>query len=155
MRVRLAEPADAGAMSKVLVASISELCAADHGGRPEAIANWTRNKTPESVRGWLENAANRLFVAEEDGVILGVGGWNAAGEIILNYVSPDARFRGVSRAILAALEDAMRKSGVTDARLDSTATARRFYRDAGWQEGQGGSSCSHSVPCYPMTKRLA
>ena len=44
--VRRAEPDDVLAMSRVLTASIIELCAADHGNDPAAIAAWTRNKTP-------------------------------------------------------------------------------------------------------------
>lgn len=43
-------------------------------------------------------------MAVEGGMILGVGAVTDKGEITLNYVSPDARFRGVSRALLGALE---------------------------------------------------
>jgi Acetyltransferase (GNAT) domain len=45
-----------------------------------------------------------LLVAVEHGTILAVGGVSEAGHITLNYVSPDARFRGVSRALVAALD---------------------------------------------------
>ena len=155
MIIREATPKDAEAMSVVLVASITELCGADHQGRPEALAEWTANKTPESIRGWFDNPENRLLVADEDGAILGVGGFNVGGEIILNYVAPSARFRGVSRALLAALEDGMRADGIAEARLDSTKTARRFYIDAGWQEAAGESSKFCNVRCRTMTKRLA
>ncbi len=50
------------------------------------------------------------------------------GEILLNYVSPDARFRGVSRAMLAALESPAAERGARRRRLESTETAHRFYR---------------------------
>jgi GNAT superfamily N-acetyltransferase len=155
MRIRDAFPSDAEAMSQVLVASITELCAEDHRGRPEALAEWTANKTPESIRGWFDRPENRLLVAEEDGAILAVGGFSSEGEITLNYVAPSARFRGVSRAMLAAIEDAMRARGIAEARLDSTKTARRFYLAAGWQEGTGESSKFCHVRCRTMTKRLA
>lgn len=155
MIVREATPDDAEAMSAVLIASITELCGEDHRGRPEALAEWTANKTPQSIRGWFDNPENRLLVADEDGAILGVGGFNVSGEIILNYVAPTARFRGVSRALLAALEDGLRANGIAEARLDSTKTARRFYINAGWQEGAGESSKFCNVRCRTMTKRLA
>lgn len=155
MIIREATPKDAEAMSVVLVASITELCGEDHQGRPEALAEWTANKTPESIRGWFNNPENRFLVAEEDGAILGVGGFNLGGEIMLNYVAPAARFRGVSRALLADLEDRLRANGIVDARLDSTKTARRFYIDAGWLEGAGESSKFCNVRCRTMTKRLA
>ncbi|MCB1500014.1 MAG: GNAT family N-acetyltransferase [Bauldia sp.] len=155
MRVREARPEDAEAMSAVLVASITELCCDDHGGRPEALAEWTADKTPEDMRRWLAKASDRLFVAEEgDGEIVGVGGFNAGGEVTLNYVAPSARFRGVSRAMLATLEDRMRASGITEARLDSTTTARRFYLESGWREGEGASARFCNVRCRTMTKRL-
>ncbi len=155
MRIREAAPKDAEAMSAVLVASITELCAEDHQGRPEALAEWTANKTPESIRGWFDNPENRLLVADEDGAILGVGGFNTAGEIILNYVAPSARFRGASRALLAALENGLRANGIAEARLDSTKAARRFYLSAGWREGAGESSKFCNIRCRTMTKRLA
>jgi len=155
MRIREALPSDAEAMSAVLIASITELCDEDHQRRPEAVGEWTANKTPESVRRWFDNPANRLLVADEDGTVVGVGGFNSEGEIILNYVAPPARFQGVSKAMLAALESDMRIRGFTEARLDSTKTARRLYLDAGWREGPAQSSKFCSVPCHTMTKRLA
>ena len=49
--VRQAVPADAEAMSKVLIASNTELCVADHQGNPDRLAN----KTPEGVAAWFAN----------------------------------------------------------------------------------------------------
>jgi GNAT superfamily N-acetyltransferase len=155
MRIREALPSDAKAMSTVLIASITELCAEDHGGRPEALAEWTANKTPESIRLWFDNPANRLFVADQDGEIVGVGGFNTDAEIILNYVSPAARFRGVSKAMLHVLEREMLALGFSEAHLDSTTTARRFYEQAGWRAGAGESSKFCNTRCRTMTKRLA
>lgn len=154
MRVRKARPEDAEAMSAVLIASITELCVADHGGRPEALAEWTANKSPDGVRQWFGNTTHRLFVAEEDGEILAVGGFSAAGEITLNYVSPSARFRRVSRAMLTTLEDEMRAAGISEARLHSTSTARRFYLEGGWREGAETAAKFCNVRCQAMTKRL-
>ena len=45
-----------------------------------------------------------MLVAVEANSIVVVGMVADDGEILLNYVSPDARLRGVSRATLAALE---------------------------------------------------
>lgn len=53
--VRPAGPADATAMSAVLIASIRDLCTADHRNDPEILAGWLRNKTPEMVRKMLDN----------------------------------------------------------------------------------------------------
>jgi hypothetical protein len=44
------------------------------------------------------------MVAVDGGIILAVGPVTDTGKITLNYVSPDGRFRCVSRALLRALE---------------------------------------------------
>jgi hypothetical protein len=85
------------------------------------------NKTPEIFKSWIR-AGNALLVAIEDERILAVGCVTDVGEITLNYVSPDARFRGVSGVLLAVLEDRARERGNERCTLKSTETARRFYR---------------------------
>lgn len=55
-----------------------------------------------------------------------------AGEILLNYVSPYARFEGVSKAMLARMEADARALGVSSMILESTRTARLFYLSAGY-----------------------
>jgi GNAT superfamily N-acetyltransferase len=155
MFIREARAEDADAMSSVLVASISELCVPDHGRDPAVIARWTANKTPEGIRHWFDNSENRLFVAVEDsGDVLGVGGISTEGEIRVNYVSPGARFRGVTKALTAHMEDALRAMGIDEARLTSTATAHRLYRAAGWVDAGPRGMCFGVVTAQPMTKSL-
>ena len=151
--IRRAAPADVPAMSRVLIASITALCAADHGGDPAIIAGWTRNKSPDSVARWVDDPRLTTLVALVDGAVAAVGMLNGPDEVGLNYVSPDFRHMGVSKAMLAALETAMRERGTTLGRLTSTATAHRFYRSAGWLDA-GPPDQSHSVTGYPMTKGL-
>lgn len=146
---------DAETICVVLRRSISELCVADHRNEPVILDAWLANKTPENVRRWIERADNNLLIAEEGDVILAVGCVTDAGEVTLNYVSPDARFRGVSKAMLAALEATARQRGATRCALVSTETARRFYHSAGYlddgpPEGRFGAKSS-----YPMAKSLA
>ena len=73
-------------------------------------------------------------MAVEDGRIAGVGGVTDTGLVTLNYVSPEARLRGVSRAMMAALERRARERGNRECTLVSTATARRFYLACGYLE---------------------
>ena len=70
--VRPAEPADAEAMSTVLIASIRDLCTADHRNDPEILAGWLRNKTPEMVLRMFDNPGALLLVAEHDGKVAAV-----------------------------------------------------------------------------------
>ena len=154
MEIRDAAPEDAKAACDVLIRSISELCAADHGNDPAILGRWLSNKTPEIVAGWAKQPGNSLLVAVEGDVVLGVGSVTDAGEITLNYVAPDSRFCGVSRALLAALEARATERGNTSCTLTSTETAHRFYRSAGYGDdgeavGKFGTSSG-----YPMSKRL-
>jgi len=151
--VRLATADDVVAMSRVLIASITELCGADHHDDPKLIAGWTRNKTPVAVREMLANPTSSFYVAERDGEVAAVGCIRADGEIGLNYVAPEHRFHGVSKALLATMEAALRAKGFAVARLDSTATAHRFYLATGWVDDDR-SGAGHTVASYPMRKRL-
>ena len=144
---------DVPAMSRVLIASITGLCWDDHRGNAEIIASWTRNKSPDSIGRWVASPDLFMLVAEHDGAIAAVGSLNRPDEIGLNYVSPDHRRQGVSKAMLGALEEAMRERGTRIGRLTSTQTAHAFYLAMGWQDA-GPPELGHSVPGFPMQKRL-
>ena len=149
--VRPARAEDVPAMSRVLTASITELCFADHGGDPERIASWTANKTPEGVAEMLGQDGLAMFVAEWDGRVAAVGATTASGGIALNYVAPEGRFRGLSKALLAAMEADLAARGFSEGRLEATKTARDFYLSQGWVEAEA-SGCN--VACRAMSKLL-
>ena len=100
-------------------------------------------------------AGNSVLVAVEGGAILAVGSVTDEGEITLNYVSPDARFGGVSRAMLGALESRARERGNCRCTLVSTETARRFYHAAGYREDGPPQGKFGTAGSYRMSKRLA
>ena len=148
--VRNARREDATAMSAVLIASITQLCAADHRNDPAVLAQWLANKTPESVAAWFDNRDGTLVVAVHDSEIAAVGGFNSGREITLNYVAPAHRYMGVSTALLEALELGL---GAGEATLSSTETARRFYRKRGWVETSGRENFA-GMSAFPMRKTL-
>ena len=150
--VRPARAEDVPAMSRVLTASITELCAADHENDPRRIGEWTANKTPEGVADMLARDGLYLFVAEQNGQVAAVGATTANGGIALNYVAPEARFKGLSKALLAAMEADLLSRGCSLGRLEATRTARAFYLSQGWLEDEQTASCS--APCRAMHKRL-
>jgi len=92
------------------------------------------------------------MVAVADGCILSMGAVTGAGEITLNCVCPTARFRGVSRALLVAMEALARKRDAVRCHLFSTETARRFYRDAGYTEDGAPNGLFGTSSGYPMSK---
>jgi GNAT superfamily N-acetyltransferase len=132
--IRAAQLREADAICEVLHRSITELCVRDHQGDPRRLAGWLENKTPESIARWIADPDNRMFVAVAAGRILGVGSVRSVGEIALNYVSPEARFQGVSRAMLRCLEETARKLGCRRVTLTSTFTAHAFYLSAGYAD---------------------
>ena len=155
MLIRRACSDDAAKACVVMRRSIAELCGSDHHGDPAILNAWLANKTPAMVASWIADSGNVVLVAAEDDAILAVGAVRTNGEITLNYVSPDARFRGVSRALLAGLEAVANDLGNEACWLTSTETAHRFYlscgyADCGQPEGRFGTTSS-----YPMQKTLS
>ena len=153
LRVRHAAGGDAAAMSRVLIASISELCVLDHGNDPDVIAGWTRNKSVEGVGAMLANPDLTLLIAQIGEEIVGVGAVAGGNEIALNYVDPGYVRRGVSRALLAAMEAEIVSRGFAVGHLTSTRTALEFYRANGWSE-DGPPEPGWGMPGFPMRKRL-
>ena len=116
----------------VLRQSIIQLCGIDHQDDGGKIAEWLSNKTTASWAEWVNRKDAKVLVAECAEKILGVGMVNDKGEILLNYVCPEARFRGISKAILLALESWVSSRGIEICFLKSTLTARRFYESSGY-----------------------
>lgn len=136
MLVRAATSGEADEIALVLRRSIRELCILDHGGDAKALEQWLCNKTPENVRLWIEAPDRHIVVAGENDRILGVGCASQFGEITLNYVAPEARFKGVSKSIVAALETHLRTLGLEQCRLTSTRTAHDFYIALGYENAK-------------------
>jgi GNAT superfamily N-acetyltransferase len=143
--IRRARADEAEAICAVLRRSIAELCVADHQNNDVWLADWLANKTPANVAGWIADPDNCMLVAvsgaaDEPGAetILGAGCVKRSGAIVLNYVSPDARFQGVSRAMLARMEQEARAHGCREVTLTSTLTAHNLYLAAGYTDRDDG-----------------
>lgn len=155
MKIRKATPGDAESASLVLRRSIIELCRRDHENDPAILQSWLANKTPEKFREWAEATDDFCCVAVgEEAAILGVAYLSKAGEVRLNYVSPDARFRGVSSALIAALEAEAMRWGLVRITLSSTATAHHFYLERGYRDAGPPETGRLKDNIYPMTKPL-
>ena len=154
MLIRGAREDDAAAACDVVRRSIIELCHADHRGDGPTLFQWLANKTADNMRRWIAGRESHVLVAADGDRIVGVGSLNATGRIALNYVSPDARFRGVSKALLAAMEAKAAELGVGECTLESTTTARQFYLALGWRESGPPAPGFGITTCYPMAKRV-
>jgi GNAT superfamily N-acetyltransferase len=152
--IRDATADDADAACEVMRRSIVELCVADHGSDPKILASWLANKQPQVFRSWLARGGQSYLLAVAAGRIAGVGAVTDGGEITLNYVSPDFRFRGVSRSLLAELERRAAERGCDCCTLLSTTTARRFYLARGYTETGSPQGSFGTQSGFPMRKEI-
>ena len=154
MEIRDATPEDADAACRVLRESILQLCVADHRNDSAILNAWLANKTPEIVAAWAVQEGNSLLLAVEGDAVLGVGSVTDAGEITLNYVAPDARFRGVSLALIKALEARAVERGNRRCTLTSTETAHRFYQTIGYIDDGARAGKFGTRSSYSMSKEI-
>lgn len=152
LTVRRATVFDVFDMSRILTRSITELCGADHGNDPEVIARWTEHKTPEGIRDWFQGS-HELWLALLQGQPAGVGAISPDGEVSVLYVIPDAIGQGVGATLLTRLEGALQEAGHEIGWLESTVTARDFYKKMGWQAEGAPQHDRHGV-AQRMKKRL-
>lgn len=116
---------------------------------------------PPAVRGGqLLAAGGRLYVAEVDGVAVGVGGLKrlseTVGEIKRMFVRPTARGLGVGRTILEQLIDDARAPGCETIYLESASfmhSAHAMYRSAGFvpsdsYAGREFAGAAHDVSVF-------
>ncbi len=149
--LRQAEVFDVFDISRVLVRSITELCAEDHENDPQILADWTANKDPATIKNWIRSGAE-LWVAEDAKQIAAVGALRQF-EITLLCIHPEHCGRGIGAALLHRLEQEILATGHKEGRLEATRTAFRFYERHGWQAT--GRRCDRNdLSCFAMHKLL-
>jgi putative acetyltransferase len=130
-------------VSKDLTIAVEPAGRADVRALLEVVASWSAALYPPESRHGLDLAAYArpevtLFVARERGVALGCGAYQLEGdgsaELKSMFVVPQARGRGIGRAVLDAIEQALR-GRVTTLRLETGVrqpAAIRLYERAGF-----------------------
>ncbi|MEV1328857.1 GNAT family N-acetyltransferase [Micromonospora costi] len=102
-----AVPFDAPVAQRLIRAALADL-GARYGG--------SGDETPVDPAEFVP-PAGAFLVAHIDGVAVGCGGWRSHGEggdtaeLKRMYTAPEARGRGVARAVLAAVEESARAHG--------------------------------------------
>jgi len=152
--LRRAIPVDATTACSLVRSSIVELCGADHRGDEATIASWLANKTPDNFASWISSPRHVAIVAERAGSLVGFAFLNGAGIIALLYVAPESRFTGVTKAMLASLEEHAVALGIAELRLESTATALSFYERRGYSRAGETVQGFGATRAYPLSKRL-
>ena len=150
MKVRPAELQDADVATEVVRQSITELCRADYRDDRATLEMWLANKTPDNMRLWIETL--HVVVAVDNATILGVAAMSRSGTLLLNYVAPDARLKGVSKALMAGLEVTAVNLGIEQLALESTVTARSFYLAIGYVANGPSQPSFGLLISHPMRK---
>ena len=153
MTIRRAQPIDANALASLLIRSIRELCGPDYDMDESLIGPWCANKTPENMLAWMANPNSYFIVVEDEGMIRGTGNVTKTGHIVLCYLLPGEQGKGYGAALLNAMIEFARESGVAEMTLESTRTAREFYLHHGFDEVDE-VKCAGSVPGYKMSMKL-
>ena len=151
--IRRARIDEAAAIAELIRASITDLCVADHGGDQAKIDKWLENKTEDQILSWLKRDELFIFVMDGVGRLNAAGCHDTRGVVLMNYIAPDQRLKGLSSAMLAHLEASMLANGLAEGRLVSTATACQFYKKRGWQAYGEQMPCM-GVAGQPMRKTL-
>jgi N-acetylglutamate synthase-like GNAT family acetyltransferase len=151
--IRPAQEDDVAAACALVRRSIAELCTADHHNMQAVVEGLLINKTQDNMKAWITAPGSFVYVAEAGSMLAGVGGLTGDGEISLLYVAPDFRFQGVSKALLATLEDKARSLGLPNCALVSTDTAQRFFAARGYA-GYDTDEDDFGMDATSMTKAL-
>lgn len=152
MEIRQALLGDADGATDVVRRSIRELCVLDHQGDESTLSLWLANKTPANMRRWIET--HTVFVAIVGDQTIGVAAVRADGEVLLNYVAPEARFQGVSKALMRSIEVWASEHDLEWLKLESSATALRFYLSEGWIGAEPSTPGFGVTMCHPMRKAV-
>src|SRR5437764_15445949 len=121
---------DSAALAEIFRRSIREVASRDY--RPSQIEAWTR--FAEENTAWDERMRNRLvWVAEEQGQPIGFIQFELPDHIDLTYVHPEHQRKGVATALLAAVEEMARQSGVKLLKVEASITSQPFFAERGFE----------------------
>ncbi|MGL1919552.1 MAG: GNAT family N-acetyltransferase [Hyphomicrobiales bacterium] len=129
----IAKAEQAEQLIRLICASITELCAADHTNLAEPLSQWLGNKTQDNMLRWIAAPEIFMLVAHMDDKLAGMGSVNDQGRVLMNYVHPNFRFVGVSKAIMNGLLAHCKSLDLRQATLESSKTALEFYKGCGWE----------------------
>lgn len=129
LRIRRGRLSDAGAVSRVMRASIRGLARGTYGAR--TIARWS--SLPPLYHAWAMTAGGETYlVAERRGRIAGYAALRR-GEVTALFVRPGAAGRGLGLALLRAVERLARRRGVRALFARAALGAVGFYERAGFR----------------------
>ena len=130
MQIRLVKRADVPEIARLYYETVHRVNARDYG--PEQIAAWAPRVYPDAF--WLRRFRRyRVFVAEDEGEVVGFAELAADGAIDCFYVHHAHQGEGVGAALMARVEREARRRGSTRLVADVSLTAEPFFRRMGFR----------------------
>jgi putative acetyltransferase len=126
--IRPAGSGDAAAMARVFTTAIE--AKSQHSYGPRERAAWAAQGSLERFAAMAVTPGHILLVAEEDGIIVGLGGLCGC-EVSLLYAGPEAS-PGTGSRMLAAIEAYARRLGLNGLTLTASRNAVPFYARRGY-----------------------
>ncbi|MBV6290333.1 GNAT family N-acetyltransferase [Pseudomonas aegrilactucae] len=153
IRIIKARPVEGAVIERLMQQTIAEGAGADHQGQPQVIEAWSRSKQRAQIARWLCDPALHLNLGRWQGRPVATGLALRSGEICQCFVQPDYWRRGVGRALMGDLEQALRGWGCPRAMLYSTPSAVAFFERLGYA-GNGPPLGFHGLRLQLMHKTL-
>jgi N-acetylglutamate synthase-like GNAT family acetyltransferase len=126
-QIRPARPADAPAISRVIISALRETNAKDYS--EAVIARVEQSFSPAAVLDLLERRL--VFVAAKGDYIIGTASLD--GRVVRTvFIQPQCQSRGIGRALMAQVERVAIEKGVTVLAVPSSVTAEPFYAKLGF-----------------------
>ena len=111
-------------------------------------------KTVANFVAWFTNEENYCVVVEAEGRVTGIGVLKRSGDVNLLFLAPEARGRGMGKAVHAALEAQAERWGLREMKLESTELACRFYERLGYRSAGDARTQFGVLRAYPYVKAL-
>lgn len=132
IRIIKARLAEAAVVERLMRQTIAEGAGADHQGQARVIEAWSRSKQRAQIARWLGDPALHLNLGRWQGRPVATGLALRSGEVCQCFVQPGYWRRGIGRALVQDLEQALRGWGCPRAMLYSTASALGFFVRQGY-----------------------
>jgi len=154
--IRSADTGDATAACEVMRRSITEVCAPDYDDDQDVISGWLSNKTKENVSNWIRSSRTYSVVGcNQQGEIVGFSAIALTGEILLNYLLPEALHKGLGKLMLEAMEREVISKGVEEIVVVSSITAKPLYERNGYVKNGEPVMVGNLEGDFPLVKKLS
>jgi putative acetyltransferase len=153
MKIRPYQPQDAAQIAQLFHDTVHHINIRDYSS--SQVQAWAPDNL--DFRNWVEVCLSRyVYVADDDGLIIGFGELELDGHIDCFYCHKDYQRRGVGRKIYQAIEEKALSLGLIRLFTEASITARPFFQNMGFVvvTEQQVSRRGETFINYAMEKKL-